>query len=118
MKVKDLRIREIFATNAEKTIEIEIDTSKGRVRSSVPIGTSKGRYEVRYLPVEDAIRKLHMFKRHFTGTDFNDQTDVDDSIRLVDKTDDFREIGGNLALAISSAFLKAFALEAGQELFD
>jgi enolase len=118
MKIKDLKIREIFATTAQKTIEIDLETAKGMVRTSVPIGTSKGKYEILYLPTEDAVNKFHLLKRHFTTEDFTDQEDVDNLIRIIDKTDDLREIGGNLALAISSAFLKAFALDAGQDVFE
>jgi enolase len=118
MKIKNLKIREIFATTAQKTIEIDLEAAKGSVRASVPIGTSRGKYEVSFLPTEDALRKFNIIKRIFTTNDFTDQEDVDDTLRIVDKTDNFREIGGNLALAISSAFLKAFALDAGQDIFE
>lgn len=118
MKARNLKIREIFSTSSQKTVEVELETSKGTVKSSVPIGTSKGKHEVRYLPTDRAVLKFNIFKRHFTNEDFSDQQDVDNTLRIIDKTDDFRDIGGNLALAISSAFLKAFALEAGQEVFE
>jgi enolase len=36
----------------------------------------------------------------------------------MDRTDGFKEIGGNLALALSTAFLKAFAKEADMNLFN
>jgi enolase len=39
-------------------------------------------------------------------------------LRTIDKTENFSEIGGNLALAISIAFLKGFAQEQGKELFE
>lgn len=113
-----MRIREILATDSHKTIEIEIDTSKGTVRSSVPIGTSKGKHEVKYLPTQDAIFKFNQLKRHFTNDDFTDQEDVDNLIRIIDKSEDLHEIGGNLAIGISSAFLKAFAQEAGMEVYE
>jgi len=118
MIAKSLNIREIFATNARKTIEVELQTAKGTVRSSVPFGTSVGRYEAKLLPTEDAVRKFLIIRRHFTAEDFTDQQDVDIQLRTIDKTQDFRDIGANLALAISSAFLKAFALENNMELFE
>ena len=118
MRIKNLKIREIFATTAQKTIEIDLETAKGSVRASVPIGTSRGRYETVYLPTEDALSKFNIIKRIFTTNEFTDQEDVDNTLRIVDKTDNFREIGGNLALAISSAFLKAFALDSGQDIFE
>jgi enolase len=118
MRARSLKIRQVFATNAQKTIEVELETGKGKVRSSVPMGTSVGKHEVKYLPVEEAINKFYLIRRHFTAEDFEKQEDVDMLIRIIDKTSDLREIGGNLALAISSAFLKAFALEEGQEVFE
>jgi len=118
MKVKDLRIREILATNSQKTIEVEIETGKGKVKASVPIGTSRSRYEVVYLPVEEAVKKFSDIKRHFLSQSFTDVEDFDNFLRILDKTSDFKQIGGNLALALSSAFLKVFALEEGKEVFE
>jgi len=118
MIAKSLNIREIFATNAKKTIELDLQTAKGMVRASVPFGTSAGKHEAKTFAAEDAARKFMILRRHFTNTEFTDQQDVDLQLRTVDKTSDFRDIGGNLALAISSAFFKAFALENSMELFQ
>ena len=118
MKVKNLKIREVLATNSHKTIEVELETEKGSVKASVPIGTSRGKYEVSYLPVDRSILKFNIIKRHFTTEQFENQKEVDELLRIIDKTPDFKEIGGNLALAISSVFLKAFALENNQEVFQ
>jgi enolase len=118
MRIRSIKLRQIFATNAQKTIEVEIETVKGRVAASVPIGTSKGKYETNYLPVAEAANKFNLLRRQFTKEDFTDQNDVDTFLRLLDKTENFDEIGGNLALAISSVYLKAFALEDGLELFE
>ena len=118
MRVKNLKIRKIFASNSKPTIEIELTTEKGVVKASVPFGTSRGKHEVKFLPVEKAIKKFHVIKSLFISQDFSDQKDVDETLHIIDKTPDFREIGGNLALAISAAFLKAFALENDKEVFE
>ena len=118
MKVKSLKIREVLATNSHKTIEAELQTEKGSVRASVPIGTSRGKYEVKYLPVEKAVLKFDIIKRHFTSQQLADQKEVDELLHIIDKTPEFKEIGGNVALAISSVFLKAFAMENNQEVFQ
>lgn len=118
MRVKRLEIREIFATNSRKTLEVELETDNTKVRASVPIGTSRGKHEVVYLPTDVAVRKFNMIRRHFTSEEFRDQKDVDDTLHLIDKSKDFHEIGGNLALALSSVFLKAFAAEEGKEVFE
>jgi enolase len=118
MLVRNIRIREILATNSRKTIEVELETDKGSVRSSVPMGTSTGSYEARQLTTEEVIRKFLMIRPYFTNHNFVDQKDLDFQLHAVDKTQDFRDIGGNLALAISSVFLKAFAAQAQMETFE
>jgi len=118
MRVQDLKLREILATNSFRTIELELETSKGKVRSSVPMGTSRSKYEVEYLPVDDVIEKFSSIKRHLLSQNFDNQEDVDIFLRILDKTVAFRQIGGNLALAISSAFLKAFAMYEEKEIWE
>jgi len=118
MKVKNLVVREILATNTKKTIEVELETQKGKVRSSIPIGTSTGKYEAVSLPIEEAIKKFLLIRRHFKTREFANQEEVDRFLRIIDKTPNFREIGGNTALALSSIFLKAFAMENNLEVFE
>ncbi len=118
MKIKGLKVRKVLATNAQETLEVELKTEKNSVRASVPMGTSKGRYEACYLPVENAISKFKIIKRKFLSQDFHNQQEVDRTLKQIDQTVNFREIGANLALAISSAFLKAFAAEKGLPLFS
>jgi len=118
MRVRRLDIREIIAVNGQKTIEIDIETLKAKARASVPIGTSRGKYEAKYLPTEDAVRKFMLIRRHFMTEPLDTQEDADTLIRIIDKTPDLREIGANLALALSAACLKAFAAESGMETFE
>ena len=116
MRVLDLKIRKVFASNSKETVEIEAATKKGKAHVSVPFGTSKSKYEVKYLPFKQVVSNFVSIKKYFLD-EFNTLKDVDDLLHVIDKTEDFREIGGNLALAISSVFLKAFALEEGIPIF-
>jgi len=118
MLVRGLRIRKILATNAQPTIEVELKTKACEVRASVPMGTSRGSHEAVALPVDDAMRKFALISRHFKTEQFYEQSEVDALLHAIDKSSDFREIGGNLALAISSAFLKAFAADKDVEPFE
>ncbi len=118
MLAQRLKIRKIFTTTSLPTIEVELQTRKGIVRASVPMGTSRGKHEAVTLPVDDVIRKFAIIRRHFTMKSFDNLADVDSTLHLIDKTPNFGEIGGNLALGISSAFFKAFALDANVELFE
>ena len=112
-----MKIRKVFASNSKDTIEIEAKTKKGKVHASVPFGTSKSKYEVRYLPFNQVVSNFVSIKKYFLD-EFDSLKDVDELLHTIDKTEDFREIGGNLALAISSVFLKAFALEEGVPIFS
>ena len=112
-----MKIRKVFASNSKDTIEIEAKTKKGKVYASVPFGTSKSKYEVRYLPFNQVVSNFVSIKKYFLD-EFDSLKDVDELLHTIDKTEDFREIGGNLALAISSVFLKAFALEEGVPIFS
>ncbi|HLC39803.1 MAG TPA: hypothetical protein VJJ76_02875 [archaeon] len=118
MKVRSLNIREILATNGQKTLEVEIETTKAKARASVPVGTSTGKYEAKYLPTEDAVRKFMLIRRHFATEPIDTQEDADTLIHIIDKSSDFHEIGANLALALSSACLKAFAAEENMEVWE
>ena len=116
MKVLDLNLRKVLASNSKETIEIEVKTNKGKVSASAPFGTSKSKYEVKYLPFEKVRENFLKVKKYFLDN-FDELKDVDNLIHAIDKTDDLREIGGNLALALSCSFLKAFALEEGVPVF-
>jgi len=118
MIVKDLKIREVFATNSQKTIEIEIRTDRGRSIASVPFGTSRSRYEVCYLPVEEAEKRFLDIKDRLISQQFSSIEEVDNFLKAADGTQTLRNLGGNLTLAVSSAFLKAFALEDGKQIFE
>ena len=118
MEAKNLTIREILATNCKKTIEVELETDKCTVRASVPMGTSTGKYETISLPVKQVLKNFQDVKKNFILEDFYSQEEVDSKLRDIDKTPNFRKIGGNLALGISSAYLKAFAIHNSQEVFE
>ncbi|MCD6371907.1 MAG: enolase [Candidatus Aenigmarchaeota archaeon] len=118
MKVEKIKARKILASNVKFTLEIELQTSKGKVRSSVPLGTSKSKHEVFFHEVERALFVIKNVRRYFEKNEFEDQKDVDRTLRIIDKTENFKEIGGNVALGISSAFLKAFSLENSMEVYE
>ncbi len=118
MIVRGMKIRKVFATNSKPTIEIDIRTKAGTVSSSVPMGTSTGKHEAVYLPVEDAIQKFAMVSRYFRTNEFHSMEDVDVTLHKIDVTSNFSYIGGNVSIGVSSAFLKAFALEADLEVFE
>lgn len=118
MIVRDIRIREIFSHNLKETIEIEVEISKGKVRASVPIGTSRGVYEVEFLPIKEVIKNFLEIRDKFRMKEFKELQEVDNVILEYDSSERLNKIGGNLALGISLAMLKAFALHEDLEVFE
>lgn len=117
MKINNIKIRKILATNSKQTIEVEIETNKGKVRYGVPMGTSTGKYEVKYISLDYLFREFLHIKNIFIKKNFSNQNEVDTELKNIDGTNNFSSIGGNLALGISAAFLKAFALDDGIEVY-
>ncbi|MBI2547149.1 MAG: hypothetical protein HYW23_01745 [Candidatus Aenigmarchaeota archaeon] len=117
MRLDDLNIRQVLTSDLQRTVEVEIKTKNGISYSSAPV-YKNGIYRMRCLPAEDSVRKFLEIKRHFLNQSFMDIQDVDDFLHDIDISVDFREIGGNLAFAISSAFLKAFAKSDGKEVYE
>ena len=118
LKVKGMTVRKILATNCKTTIELELEIEKGKVRSSIPMGTSTGKHEVKSFSPYHIVKNFPEVKKHFLGKEFKSQEEVDLKLKSIDGTKNFGMIGGNLALAISSSFLKAFALDNGKEVFE
>lgn len=117
MRVEDIGVREILATNLQKTLEVEIKTKKGITHSIAPVNKN-GICRIRSLPVEELTKKFLETKRHFVNQTFDDVQEVDNFLHTIDISVDFREIGGNLAFAISSAFLKSFAQWEGVKTYE
>jgi len=108
MKIKNLKVRPILATNCKKTIEVEVETENMVFNASVPMGTSVGKHEVNNLSVEQVLKIFSRVKKQFIGKTFESQREVDTKLREIDGTKNFSKIGGNLALGISSACFKVF----------
>ncbi|MCX8178326.1 MAG: hypothetical protein N3D75_00675 [Candidatus Aenigmarchaeota archaeon] len=118
MKIRNIKLREILATNSKRTIEVEIDTGKAKTRYGVPMGTSTGKYEAKSFNYENVSKTFPVVKNNFIGKNFRNLQEVDDLLRKIDGTDDFSHIGANLALGISAACLKAFTYEENMQVFE
>ncbi|MFH8080663.1 MAG: enolase C-terminal domain-like protein [Candidatus Aenigmatarchaeota archaeon] len=118
MRIRKIKLREILASNSKRSIEVEVDTGRVKARFGVPMGTSKGKYEVKSYSYEHIVKSFSLIKNSFLSKNFSSQEEVDAELKKLDGTEDFRNIGGNLALAISSAFLKAFSAESNMEVFE
>lgn len=121
-KIKNISAREILNSKGEPTIETTVILSDGAVGiSSVPSGTSIGKYEALELRDNDekryegkgvlnAIANIHKFiAPALTGTDAGNLSLVDKKLIGLDGTPNKQRLGSNATLSVSIAVAKAAA---------
>ena len=117
MKLKNLGLRFVYNTKSVPTVEVFTKFKGEEIHASVPSGTSKGKYEVKYLNPETIVKIFPTVKRLLLSKDLRSVSEVDSLLHEIDGTNNFSTIGGNLALAISYLYLKLFAKKEGVEVF-
>ena len=109
--IKKATARKIFNARGEETLEVDIVTENGSGRAAAPAGASKGKAEVVYYPeggVEGAIKKFRkLIAPKLIGMNAGQQGDIDGFLHEIDGTDNFGNIGGETAYAVSLAVVKA-----------
>ncbi|MGB9842553.1 MAG: phosphopyruvate hydratase [Candidatus Bathyarchaeales archaeon] len=105
--------RKIFNSRGEETIEVDIITASGFGRASAPSGKSRGNAEVLYYPqggVDQALKKIdELIAPEIAGLNADSQEEIDNMLHEIDGTENFSNIGGNTAFAISLASAEAAA---------
>jgi len=111
--IEDVRARKIYNSRGRETVEVEVETESGLGVASAPSGASRGKGEVVPFPeggVEEAIRKVEeIVAPELIGMDAEDQRGLDLTLHDIDGTEDFSNIGGNVAFAISLGAAEAAA---------
>ncbi|MHC1595601.1 MAG: phosphopyruvate hydratase [Candidatus Syntropharchaeales archaeon] len=116
--VEKIFLRKIQDSRGNPTVEAEILTQEGWGQAAAPSGASTGTHEAKVIPVDDAIAKAESnVIPKLTGCDVLDQRQIDKTLHEIDGTDDFSNIGGNIAVAISMAAAKAAASSLGIPLY-
>lgn len=119
--IEDVRARRIFDSRGDVTIEVEIATTEGFGIASAPSGASRGKAEVVAYPpggVDEAIKKVEeLIAPELIGMSADEQEEIDNLLHELDGTEDFRNIGGNTAYAVSLAVADAAANSYGMPLF-
>ncbi len=113
--------RKVFNIRGEETIEVDVTTKSGFGRASAPAGASRGKGEVIPYPkgeVDTAIKKVEgIIAPKLVGADAQKQEEIDHFLHDIDGTEDFHNIGGNTAYALSLAIAEAAACTLGEPLF-
>ncbi|MDI6887279.1 MAG: enolase C-terminal domain-like protein [Candidatus Thermoplasmatota archaeon] len=111
--IDKLKIRKIFESRGNETVEVEVFTSKGFGRASAPGGASVGKHEAVAYPKNNIELGIKQFKElvapQLIGMNVLDQRGIDEKLKELDATDNFSKIGGSIAIATSLAVLKCAA---------
>jgi enolase len=129
-KIAGIYAREILDSRGIPTIECALWLDTGAVvATSVPTGTSLGKYEAHELRDKDQNRMLgkgvlsavnninNVIAPQIVGKDPSNQTEIDQFMVDLDATEDKSKIGANAILAVSQAVMKAGAISLNVPLY-
>ncbi len=119
--IEDVNARKILDSRGNWTIEVDIITRFGFGRAAAPSGASTGKYEVIAFPEGGVGKALIEVEEvvcpELKGMDSEEQDIIDGILKELDGTEDFSNIGGNTAVAISMANAKAAASSLNEPLY-
>jgi len=119
--IQGVKARRIFNSRGEETVEVTVETLGGSGVAAAPAGKSRGLHEVKYYPsggVKEAVEKVRLLvEPKLLGVDSSNQKKIDRILHEADGTENFSEIGGNTAYAVSMAVAEAAARSLGKPLF-
>lgn len=124
MFIKRVEAKVILNSRKEKTVEIFVETLKGKFTASAPAGKSKGKNEVKDYNdrgIVWSVKLANDFLRKLQGKNLmiRELKDLDILIKLLKEFEnDFGKLGGNTQYAIETVFLKAAAKEERKELWQ
>ena len=120
-KIKSIKFRKILDSRGDFSFECEVAGESFSGRCSAPSGASVGKFEaVAYPKGVDSSIKFASEKviSRLAGFDVREQKKIDEMLVEVDGTDNFSNLGGNAAIAISMACAKASAKLQGKQLYE
>jgi enolase len=121
-KITAISGRVLYNSRGSKTIEVDI-ISDGKFlgRVCAPSGASVGKFEAVSFPnngPEESLSILNKNSEKFIGIDSSNLKQVHDTIHSIDKTDNYAEIGGACAFAITIAATESAAKAENKQLFQ
>lgn len=98
--IRDVRIKPVLNSRGDQTVRAEIVTERGTYSANAPSGKSKGEYEARALQFAEVKRIFPAVRKKLIGLDENL---IDEKLGALG----INKIGGNLAIALSIAGVRA-----------
>lgn len=118
MKIKDLKVFEVFDSRGGSTIGVKIKNEKNKEFSAeIPAGKSIGSKEIKSLSYQKAKNALAVLGKKIANKNFNSVMELDEFLLNQDKTQDKKIFGGNLMLGVSISFARMLADGKNEELW-
>ena len=122
MNIEDVSLRRIIDSRGNPTVEVEIKTKSGFGRAAAPAGASTGTHEAIAWPEDRVSVGMEFAEKkllpHLIGLEVDKQVEFDDFLKETDGTNNFSQMGGNIAVAFSLAYSKATADSKGISFFE
>ena len=117
-KIISIKAREVLNSKNDKTVEVVLETTKGKFTSSIPSGVSKGSYEAVEIDVKQAIKNIEeIIFPELKGKDSREQKKIDKIMIELDGTKDKSKLGANAILPISLSLARSAAFAEGVPLW-
>ena len=121
-KITSIEGRILYNSRGSKTIEVDIITdNKFLGRVCAPSGASVGKYEAVSFPnenPEESLLILNNNSQKFIGLEASDLKSIHDTLKSLDKSSNYSEIGGALAFAVTIASMESASKSLNQPLFQ
>ncbi|AGK60651.1 enolase [Archaeoglobus sulfaticallidus PM70-1] len=117
MVIEDLIYRIVFDSRGNRTVECEVFSDEFSARAIAPAGASTGTEEAIVKDVSFIDEVQEKVSRALVGISVFDQVEVDETLREIDGTENFSNIGGNFAITASLAVAKLASAISGFPLY-
>ena len=121
-RISSIEGRILYNSRGSKTIEVDVESdNKFLGRVCAPSGASVGKYEAVSFPngkPEESLKILKENTQKFIGLESSDLKEIHDTLKSLDNSSNYSNIGGALAFAVTIASMESSSKALGQELFQ
>ena len=121
-KITSIKGRILYNSRGSKTIEVDIISDNQHLgRVCAPSGASVGKYEAVSFPngkPEESLRILNENSQKFVGLESSDVKIIHETLKSLDKSQNYSEIGGALAFAVTIASVESASKALNQPMFQ
>ena len=121
-KISSIEGRILYNSRGTKTIEVDVESDgKFLGRVCAPSGASVGKYEAVSFPngkPEESLKILKENTQKFIGLESSDLKEIHGTLKSLDNSSNYSNIGGALAFAVTIASMESSSKALGQELFQ